>query len=68
MQDQMDHIPDYQQPETSPDIAAQVQMHVEGLSLMGWTVLYNTSDFLKDQRVHKRGRLKWDGEAFGVWT
>jgi hypothetical protein len=61
-------IPDYQQPEISPDIAREAQHHIESLSLLGYTVLFNTTDFLRGQRKGKRARLKWDGETFSVWT
>lgn len=64
----IDTIPDYQQPEISPDIARETQHHIESLSLLGYTVLFNTSDFLRGQRKGKRARLKWVGETFEVWT
>jgi hypothetical protein len=64
----IDTIPDYQQPEISPDIARETQHHIESLSLLGYTVLFNAADFLKGQRKGRRARLRWDGEAFSIWT
>ena len=65
---EIDTIPDYQQPEISPDIARETQHHIESLSLLGYTIDFNTADFTKGCRVGKKARLKWDGEAFSVWT
>ena len=61
-------IPDYQQPELSLEIRAQVQQHIESLSLLGYTILFNVSDFLRGQRKGGRAKLRWTGEAFEPWT